>query len=35
MDILKQMADQDGRQREFLQTKMQEEKAAKLAEMEY
>lgn len=35
MSILQQMADQDNRQRDMLATKMQEEKVAKLAEMEY
>jgi len=35
MDILKQMNEKDRIQRQFLQEKMYEERAAKLAELEY
>lgn len=35
MDILKQMNEKDRIQRTFLQEKMYEERAAKLAELEY
>ena len=35
MDILKQMNEKDRVQRQYLQEKMYEERAAKLAELEY
>ncbi len=35
MDILKQMNERDRQQRTYLQEKMYEERAAKLAELEY
>jgi len=35
MDILRQMNEKDKIQRQFLQEKMYEERAAKLAELEY
>lgn len=35
MDLLKQMSEKDRVQRQYLQEKMYEERAAKIAELEY